>query len=309
MWKLICVTLLIYIFFLAHFTLHEWVLPHGVDHEKSFHFPAALLLWVDVFNALTAFLVVTFLKLGKPRSPFRYLLVAIPQQIGLVASNYAVKFVDYPTVSLFKSAKPIVVLLCSIILFRVSVTRRRFLVVVVITTGLIVFGFQGGISRSTVGGLFLILVSLISDAIYVPMVDKLKVGDGGPFVVMFYTYMWATLFIILSRFREVFESFVFRTKNVGFIWKLALFGLTGSLAHVSLFTAIGMVDGIVIAIITTTRKFFTILLSSIIFRHKLTWTQWLGVLIVFLGLGMEIEFKRAEVAPYALLTNGRNSEP
>ena len=292
MWALVRVAVLIYVFFLVHFTLHEWVLPQGMGSRNSFHFPGALLLWVDVFNAVMAYHVVKYRKLPRPRSPFPYLLVALPQQIGLVASNYAARYVDYPTLSLFKSAKPLVVMLCSVFLFRVHITVKKCLVVVVITFGLVVFAFNGHASKSSLSGLLLVLVSLFSDAIYVPMVDKLKVNEGGPYVVMLYSYAWSSAFVYVFRFREVFESIVFLVENPNFIWRLFLFALTGSLAHMALFTAIDMCDGIVIAIITTTRKFFSILLSCILFRHRLSSTQWLGVIIVFTGLGMEIWFKR-----------------
>jgi UDP-galactose transporter B1 len=41
------------------------------------------------------------------------------------------------------------------------------------------------------------------------------------------------------------------------------------------------------SIITTTRKFFTILASTIIFPNPVTSLQWLGTTLVFLGLCLD----------------------
>lgn len=41
------------------------------------------------------------------------------------------------------------------------------------------------------------------------------------------------------------------------------------------------------SIVTTTRKFFTILASVIIFANPINSRQWLGTVLVFLGLGLD----------------------
>jgi len=47
------------------------------------------------------------------------------------------------------------------------------------------------------------------------------------------------------------------------------------------------------SVITTTRKFFTILGSVLIFRHPLTALQWAGTLLVFAGLSLDSAFGKA----------------
>ena len=41
------------------------------------------------------------------------------------------------------------------------------------------------------------------------------------------------------------------------------------------------------SIITTTRKFFTILMSVLIFQNPMSGRQWLGTVFVFIGLGLD----------------------
>jgi UDP-galactose transporter B1 len=146
-------------------------------------------------------------------------------------------------------------------------------------------------------GWFLAGGSLFLDAFYVPMVDKLKQEEGGPFMTMFYSYFWSIPLILLWDFHGIIESFKFIGAHPAVILKLLVFGLTGSIAHLSLFVAVAMSDGLVIAIATTTRKFLTIWLSSIIFSHHLTLVQWIGVFTVFFSLSMEIYWKWRERPP------------
>jgi len=47
--------------------------------------------------------------------------------------------------------------------------------------------------------------------------------------------------------------------------------------------------------ITLTRKLFTMLLSVIIYRHKLTPKQYLGAIVVFAGISIEALIKRKDV--------------
>ena len=47
------------------------------------------------------------------------------------------------------------------------------------------------------------------------------------------------------------------------------------------------------SIITTTRKFFTILASVLLFGNTLLTRQWVGVVMVFVGLGIDAYFGKA----------------
>ncbi len=47
--------------------------------------------------------------------------------------------------------------------------------------------------------------------------------------------------------------------------------------------------------VTVTRKLFTMLLSVIVFEHSLSKGQWLGVAVVFGGIGVEAGIKRRDV--------------
>ncbi len=44
--------------------------------------------------------------------------------------------------------------------------------------------------------------------------------------------------------------------------------------------------------VTLTRKLFTMILSVVVYNHRLTYGQWFGAAIVFSGIGVEAWVKR-----------------
>jgi len=60
------------------------------------------------------------------------------------------------------------------------------------------------------------------------------------------------------------------------------------------------------SVVTTTRKFFTILGSVLIFRHPLTALQWTATLLVFAGLSLDSAFGKAGKDKTSSQKNGGN---
>lgn len=289
--KIIVSILIMYVGFLANGVLYESLLPKKSLGAKSFNYPNALLFFMNLCNCLSAFIALLVMRSPIPKKPLPFLKVAIPQQIGLIAGKVASKYINYPTFSLLKCAKPVSVMLCQLLIFKKKIDPKRIIVVILLCTGLAVFGISGNFEKSSSYGVLLACVALFCDAIYVPFVDQLKAGNS-PFVIMLYSFMWSVLLTLPMSYNEIIDSIYFLSKNQEFIGRVLAYGIIGGIAHIALFVAIGMADGLVISIATTTRKFFTILLSAIIYKHDLNKLQWTGIVIVFASLGIEIIFKQ-----------------
>lgn len=50
---------------------------------------------------------------------------------------------------------------------------------------------------------------------------------------------------------------------------------------------------LVVSVVTTTRKFFTVLASVVLFGNVLTSRQWIGAIAVFTGLFLDAFFAKA----------------
>lgn len=76
---------------------------------------------------------------------------------------------------------------------------------------------------------------------------------------------------------------------------LAQFAFTGALGQLFIFEALQHFGSLTLVTITLTRKLFTMLLSVIVYGHKLTFGQWLGTAVVFSGISVEAFVKRKDV--------------
>ena len=68
--------------------------------------------------------------------------------------------------------------------------------------------------------------------------------------------------------------------------------LTWLFLLLSLVYTIANFGSVILVTVTVTRKMFTMILSVVAFGHHLTQMQWLGVGLVFGGIGVEAEIKR-----------------
>lgn len=55
--------------------------------------------------------------------------------------------------------------------------------------------------------------------------------------------------------------------------------------------------------ITLTRKLFTMVLSVVVYNHKLTLGQWAGAAVVFAGIGVEAWVKRRSACANYVTSN------
>lgn len=68
---------------------------------------------------------------------------------------------------------------------------------------------------------------------------------------------------------------------------MALFALTSALGQSFIFLTVELFSPLTCSIVTTTRKFFTILASVLVFGHHLDARQWLGVACVIGGIVLD----------------------
>lgn len=71
------------------------------------------------------------------------------------------------------------------------------------------------------------------------------------------------------------------------ITSLALFSLMSAFGQIFVFWTIRTFDALTFSTITTTRKFFTIVLSVVYYGHRQTQAQWAAIGTVFAGLVLE----------------------
>jgi UDP-galactose transporter B1 len=104
----------------------------------------------------------------------------------------------------------------------------------------------------------------------------------------------------LTRYPQVFKD-------------VLAFAACGAVGQIFIYLTLSKFSSILLVTVTVTRKMFTMILSVMWFGHRLTQGQWLGVGLVFAGIGVEGLINRQEKiakdkAKAMKLANGEKKE-
>lgn len=170
-------------------------------------------------------------------------------------------------------------------------------------------------------GLLLLFASLALDGVTGVGQDRLnKTYRPSAFQLMFHLNFWVVLMLALGVLLtgQGIEGWVFCVNNPQAALYITMFSISSALGEydhafdgmltapkcllivycsecvcmgagqIFIFYTLKNFNSLVLATITTTRKFFTILASVFMFGHSLIPEQWFGVALVFIGLLMEL---------------------
>jgi UDP-galactose transporter B1 len=116
-----------------------------------------------------------------------------------------------------------------------------------------------------------------------PTVHQLMLGTNVAAV------LWTLIGLVATN--TLIPAITFLSTYPDVIVDIVQFCILSAIGQMFIFVTMNRFGALVLTIITTTRKFFTILASVFYFKHDVHELQWLGVLVVFIGLGIEIHFK------------------
>lgn len=223
-----------------------------------------------------------------------YVLCSLSYLGAMLASNQALQHVSYPTQVLGKSAKPIPVLILGILLARKRYPIGKFLYVLLIVLGVAMFLYKdqtSGKSGVSFGmGELLLLISLSLDGVTGALQENMRSRHKtGPYSMMFDINFWSVvwLFIGLLTSGEGVEFLGFVQRHPSVLTKMLTFSCASALGQMFIFMTVTSFGPLTCSIITTTRKFFTILASVILFQNPMNSRQWVGTVLVFTGLGLD----------------------
>ncbi|KAI3987967.1 hypothetical protein MKX01_021081 [Papaver californicum] len=107
--------------------------------------------------------------------------------------------------------------------------------------------------------------------------------------------LWGTIYNLVYMFGlpygSGFETYQFCRKHPEAAWDIFLFCLCGAVGQNFIFLTISRFGSLIITTITTTRKFVSIVVSSLVTGNPLSGKQWGSVMMVFSGLSYQIYLK------------------
>jgi UDP-galactose transporter B1 len=218
---------------------------------------------------------------------------------AMSTSNYAFRYVGYPTAVLAKSCKLIPTMVMSIMIERKRYSGQEWLAAGCITLGVVLFNLSRMSSSSedkqdSMHGQILLAISLCMDGFLGSCQGLLKRPDiegkrrpPTAMETMLYVNLYALVFIIpmalqtgewsegISRIHEIKHG-------------LMLLNAAAASGQIFIFLTLTWFTPLVCTTITTTRKFCTILISVLHFGHVFNVTQWSAIGLVFGGLYTEM---------------------
>ncbi|KAF6757586.1 UAA transporter [Ephemerocybe angulata] len=227
----------------------------------------------------------------------------------------ALSYISYPAMVLGKSCKLVPVMIMNVLLYRRKFAPHKYLVVFMVTTGITIFmGFgndskKGKAKAANVNttpyanliGMTYLLINLASDGAINSTQDEIfsrhKV-TGQQMISLLSVLPLPYIPVIhpsAGGQTELAGAIAFIQSHPSIIVPLAQFALTGALGQLFIFETLQHFGSLTLVTITLTRKLFTMLLSVVVYKHKLTPGQWLGTAVVFAGISVEAFVKRKEV--------------
>ncbi|KAK6904946.1 hypothetical protein I203_105765 [Kwoniella mangroviensis CBS 8507] len=266
--------------------------------------------------------------------PALLLQVSLFQTLAGPIGFLALRHISYPTMVLGKSCKLIPVLLLNVLLYRRRFSPHKYVVVALVTVGISLFMLlaEGGKKKKggndSAWGLWLLGVNLFIDGLTNSTQDQLFStyphfsGQQMMFFMSFFTQLLLLPLLLLPlpahplsllthlpfplspsqstmpisfAKPEILNCISFILSHPTVLSPLLAYALLGGLGQLFIFETIQHFGSLTLVMVTVTRKLFTMLLSVVVFEHQLTKGQWIGVGVVFGGIGVEAGMKRREM--------------
>ncbi|XP_059490927.1 solute carrier family 35 member B1 homolog [Neocloeon triangulifer] len=235
-----------------------------------------------------------------------YCSSALTYLLAMVCSTMALQWVSYPTQVVGKSCKPIPVMILGVLLGRKRYPLQKYLFVLLIVVGVALFIWKDhskprseAVPDSWMGEILLVL-SLTMDGLTGAIQERMRAehqSKSGHMMLNMNFWSCAFLSVAVLMSGEIWDFIAFVGRHPDIIWQLSTFALANALGQFFIFLTVSEFGPLPCSIVTTTRKFFTVLGSVLFFGNTLLSRQWLGTLFVFAGLFLDSMYGKAPAAP------------
>ena len=241
------------------------------------------------------------------KAPLRnYAAVAMSNFTATYCQYEALKYVSFPTQTLGKCAKMIPVLLIGSLFHRRSYSAREYGVAFAVMLGCFLFLTGGSVASSsslndTPFGLLLIVIYLTADGVTSTTQERLfKQYATTTYNQMLYVNLcsaalslavlavpsWSSASTVSDTIysARLWYALDFAAKYPKMLADAVVLSLCSSFGQMIIYYTIKEFGALVYSTIMTTRQFFSVLLSALLFGHALTVAQWSGAVFVFAAL-------------------------
>lgn len=245
-------------------------------------------------------------KGAKSAPLLEYLKPALTNTVGPALGILALKNIPYSSQVLVKSCKLVPVMVMGTIFGKKRYSAKEYLCVALICVGLVVFSLKKSSAANKklaepnlLLGYSLCMVNLAFDGFTNAYQDKINstYASTSSLDMMCWMNFWTGSLLSIY----MFGASAIGSELVGFLLShprsmldVLAFCLCGALGQLFIFLTINKFGALTLTLVTTTRKFFSILISSIVLGSTLVAQQWVGVGLLFAGLLWNVQMKSAK---------------
>lgn len=190
-------------------------------------------------------------------------------------------------------------MLLGVLIGRKSYTAYKYIFVLIIVAAVALFSFKEKYEKKDgedpVLGIIFIGISLLMDGFLGGCEDRMRsVKRPTSLNLMFFMNAWNSLYLIIFLVisNEGVEFVEFCQRHPIVIRDLSVvvaFGICGQFCITAMISNFGALP---LSLVTTLRKFVTVLLSVMIFNNELSIRQWIAASIIFLALFLDGYFSK-----------------
>lgn len=254
------------------------------------------------------------------------LLVSITSSLASPFGYASLAHIDYITFILAKSCKLLPVMFLHLTIFRKRYPLYKYLVVALVTAGVAVFTLHHpssskkaskGSTGNSSWGLFLLGINLLFDGLTNSTQDhifssfrpysgpQMMVAQNALSTLLTAGYLllspyltttpvYAFLSLPPSSANEVSSAIAFLSRHPAVLKDVLGFAACGAVGQIFIYYTLSHFSSLLLVTVTVTRKMVSMILSVVWFGHHLSGMQWLGVGLVFGGIGAEAAIARRE---------------
>ncbi|KAG4424949.1 hypothetical protein IFR04_001920 [Cadophora malorum] len=263
-------------------------------------------------------------------------LVAVTSSLASPFGYASLAHIDYITFILAKSCKLLPVMFLHITLFQRRYPLYKYLVVLAVTSGVAVFTLHAGSGkahskpskaainpdRNSTWGLLLLGINLLFDGLTNTTQDyifqtfqpykgpQMMCANNIMSTLLTFSYLALSPYLVHTGVGEYLgmdlaagggggefkAALGFMARHPGVWYDVLGFAICGAVGQVFIFYTLSTFSSLLLVTITVTRKMLTMILSVVWFGHTLGGKQWMGVGLVFGGIGAEGLITRREKA-------------
>ncbi|ERM94393.1 hypothetical protein AMTRI_Chr04g189850 [Amborella trichopoda] len=234
-----------------------------------------------------------------------YWSAGITNTIGPAMGIEALKYISYPAQVLAKSSKMIPVMLMGTLVYGIKYTIPEYVCTFLVAGGVSAFALMKPSSKTISKlahpnaplGYGLCFLNLALDGFTNATQDNISARylKTSAWDIMLGMNLWGSIYNILYMFvlsRNIgFEAIAFCREHPEAAWDILMYCLCGAVGQNFIFLTISRFGSLANTTITTTRKFVSIVVSSLVSGNPLSIKQWGCVFMVFSGLSYQIYLK------------------